>query len=128
MWTTDDRPDLMLSVESESNQRQAPRHNVRLNLTFSGMNGTQMVMETATVSDLGINGFGLYTTRPLSPGTVLALFIESPDPEHDICIPEARVEWAEANRRGLSIRTIRSEDREKLQRLISSAHDELGER
>lgn len=63
MWTMDDRPDLMLSVECDSNQRQAPRYNVRLNLTFSGMTGTHMVMETATMSDAASTDSD--STRPI---------------------------------------------------------------
>ena len=92
-----------------------------LNLTFSGMDGNDMVIDTGTVTDLCQDGIGICTQRPLKPGMELALFVNSPDDEDHICIPEARVAWVSGDQFGVSLRTIKSDDHERLRLMFQSA-------
>jgi len=103
------------------NRRREPRLDGQLHLTFSGMDAAEIVMDTGTAFDFGQDGIGLQTERPLKLGMQLALIIECPGSEEDICISETHVEWVKAGRVGLSIRTMKSEDRHRLQRTFSSA-------
>jgi hypothetical protein len=84
------------------------------------MDATQIVIDSGTIFDLCPGGIGLQTERPLKPGMELALIIECPDSDEEICIPEARVEWMKNDRFGLSIRTMKAEDRDRLHRAFSS--------
>jgi len=101
-------------------RRIEPRLNGQLHLTFSGMDAAEIVMDTGTAFDLGHDGIGLHTERPLKLGMQLALIIECHGSEADICISEAHVEWVKEGRVGLSIRTMKSEDRHRLERTFSS--------
>lgn len=44
----------------------------------------------------------------------LALFIELPDAEDHLCIPEARVSWVSGRRFGVALRTVKLEDQNRL--------------
>ena len=111
----------LIAMETEGNKRRKPRLDGQLGLTFSGMDATDMFFETGTVTDLCQDGIGACTERSLKPGMELALFIEHSDSEDHFCIPEARVVWVSGNSFGLSIRTMKTEDRERLHRLFLSA-------
>lgn len=111
----------LMTTHSAGDRRRAIRQSGQLSLTFSGVDATQIVMDTGTIFDLCRDGIGLRTERSLKLGMELALFIECPDSEEDICIPEARVEWVQENRIGLSIRTMKAVDRDRLQRCFSSS-------
>lgn len=110
----------LIAMETESNKRQKPRLNGQLGLTFSGMDATDMFFETGTVTDLCQDGIGACTARSLKPGMELALFIEHSDSEDHLCIPAARVVWANGNSFGLSIQSMKTEDQEELHRLFLS--------
>lgn len=102
------------------NRRRDLRLDGQLTLTFSGMDETEIVMDTGIAFDLGRDGIGIYTDRSLKLGMDLALVIECPDSEEDICIPAAQVTWVRGTRVGLSIRSMKQEDRTRLQRTFSS--------
>jgi len=112
-------------ISLAGNRRQEPRFTGQLNLTFSGMDATEIVMDTGTIFDLCRDGIGLRTERSLKLGMELALIIECPGSEADICISEAQVAWVEGNRVGLAIRTIKPEDRHRLQRAFFSTHQPM---
>ena len=118
----EDTEPITISISSPAgNRRREPRLGGQLTLTFSGMDATEIVMDTGTTFDLGRGGIGLHTERSLKLGMELALMIECPGSEEDICISEAQVEWVKGGRVGLSIRTMKPEDRHRLQRAFSSA-------
>jgi len=102
------------------NRRRALRRDGQLTLTFSGMDAEEIVMDTGIAFDLGRDGIGIYTNRSLKLGMDLALVIECPGSEEDICISEAQVTWVKGSRVGLSIRAMKQEDRTRLQRAFSS--------
>jgi Tfp pilus assembly protein PilZ len=105
---------LLVPVESEINRRQAPRMNGEFALTFSGMDDGQMVMGDGQVFDLSQGGMAVLANRLVKPGMELALFIELPDSEEHLCVPEARVSWVRGRRFGIALRTLRLEDRNRL--------------
>ena len=92
-----------------------------LNLTFSGMDDKEMLIETGVVTDLCQDGIGIHAQRALKPGMELALLIGCPDSDDHMCIPEARVAWASGDYFGVSTRTMTPEDREKLRQMFVSA-------
>lgn len=112
--------DILHLQKSDCKQRQAPRLYGQLSLRFSGMDARDIVINTGTAFDLCEGGIGLRTECSLEIGMVLALIIESPGSEEDICIPEARVAWVKENLAGLSIRSMKSEDWHRLQRAFSA--------
>jgi len=113
--------DQLIAMESEGDKRRKPRLDGQLGLTFSGMEATNMFLDTGVVTDLCHDGIGACTERSLKPGMELALFIEHSDSEDHFCIPEARVVWVSGNSFGLSIKTMKAEDRERLHRIFRSA-------
>lgn len=92
-----------------------------LNLTFSGMDAKEMLIETGIMTDLCQDGISIHAQRSLKPGMELALLINYPDSDDHMCIPEARVAWANGNRFGVSIGTMTPGDRERLQQMFGSA-------
>jgi len=92
-----------------------------LNLTFSGMDGKEMLIETGVVTDLCQDGIGIHAQRPLKPDMALALFIGSPNSQDHVCIPDAHVAWVSGDHFGVSTRTMTPEDREKLRQMFVSA-------
>jgi Tfp pilus assembly protein PilZ len=94
-------------------------------LTFSGMDEGQIVMGDGHVLDLSRGGIGVRGNRLLKPGMDLALFIELPDSEDHLCIPEARVSWVSGRRFGVALRTLRLEDQNRLHYFLW-AHEQEG--
>jgi len=119
---TDDHtgPILISRTSPAGNRRRDFRLDGQLKLTFSGMDATEIVLDTGTAFDLGRDGIGLHTERSLKLGMELALIIEVPGSEEDICVSAAQVAWVKGDRIGLSIRRMKLEDRHRLQRAFSS--------
>lgn len=101
-------------VESKSNRRRQPRVGGRFGLIYSGMDRGQIMMGDGQVLNLSREGIGIRTDRLLKPGMELALFIELPDAEEHLCISEALVSWVSEGRFGVSLRTLRLEDQNRL--------------
>lgn len=112
--TTCDQMNSLQTVESTSNRRREPRVDGRFGLTFSGVDGGQIVMGDGLVMNLSHEGIGIRGNRLLKPGMELALFIELPDSDDHLCIPEARVSWVEGRRFGVALRTLKLEDQNRL--------------
>lgn len=112
--TTCDQMDSLQTAESTSNRRREPRVDGRFGLTFSGVDGGQIVMGDGLVMNLSHEGIGIRGNRLLKPGMELALFIELPDFDDHLCIPEARVSWVKGCRFGVALRTLKLEDQNRL--------------
>lgn len=119
--TKGDGTELVLAAEPTDDRRQTPRRDAQLDLTFSGMDATGIVMDTGVVTDLCRDGIGAYSAHSLKTGMDLALFIKCPDSEDYLCVPEARVAWVSGNRFGLAIRTMNTEDLDRLHQVFFSA-------
>lgn len=116
-----DSAEPLMTTGPAQNRRRELQLDGQLSVIFSGIDATEMVMDTGTIFNLRRNGMGLHTERSLKLGMELAIFIECPDSEEDICIPEVRVEWMNGNRFGLSIRKMNPEDRARLDHAFSAA-------
>jgi PilZ domain len=110
-------------VESKSNRRRRPRVSGQFGLIYSGMDKGQIVMGDGQVLNLSREGFGIRADRWLKPGMELALFIELPDSDEPLCISEALVTWVTEGRFGVSLRTLRLEDQNRL-RFFLWAHEQ----
>ena len=53
----------------------------------------------------------------VKPGMELALFLELPDSDSPLCIPQAIVSWVDGRRFGVELRDARGKDPEWLERL-----------
>lgn len=113
-------PEQLIPMVSEGDKRRKPRLDGQLGLTFSGMDATDMFLDSGVVTDLCHDGIGASTERSLKPGMELALFIEHSDSEDHFCVPEARVVWVRGNSFGISIQTMKTEDQERLHRIFQS--------
>jgi hypothetical protein len=109
-----------VSMEVNRSKPQQSRHNSGLRLTFSCMDAKEIVMDTAVVTDVCRDGIGASSERSLTPGMNLALFIECPDSEDCLCVPDARIAWVSGNSFGLSIHTMKMEDQDRLHRMFLS--------
>ena len=114
----------LMTVESESNRRRGTRMGGQFGLTFSGMDEGQIVMGDGHVLDLSQGGIGVRGDRLLKPGMELALFIELPDSEDHLCIPEARVSWVRGRRFGVALRTLKREDNNRLRFFLWTNHEQ----
>ena len=108
----------LCSVESNTNRRQSSRVAGAYGLTFSGVDGGRFMMGDGEVIDLSDEGLGILTDRSVRAGMELALFIELPDSEDHLCIPEARVSWVQGHRFGVALRTLKLEDQRRLRFFI----------
>lgn len=102
------------AVEFSLNRRRGARLAGRFGLMFSGVDDGQLIMGDGQVTDLSHEGVGISGNRLLKPGMELALFIELPDSEDHLCVPEARVSWVRGRRFGVAVRTLKREDRNRL--------------
>lgn len=114
-------------VESQSNRRRGPRVGGQFGLTFSGVDEGQIVMGDGHVLDLSQEGIGIRGNKLLKPGMELALFIELPDSEDHLCIPEARVSWVRGRRFGVAVRTLKLEDQNRLRYSLRTHHQDRGD-
>ena len=90
----------------------------QLGLIFSGVVDGRLMMGDGHVIDLSRDGIGIRGDRVLRRGLELALFIELPDAEDHLCIPEARVSWVSGRRFGVALRTLRREGQNRLRFLL----------
>jgi hypothetical protein len=103
-----------IPAELASNRRRSPRLGGEFGLTFSGVDEGQMIMGDGHILDLSHEGIGVRGDRSLKPGMELALFIELPDSEDHLCIPEARVSWVRGRRFGVALRELKPGDQNRL--------------
>lgn len=117
-----DSGELRDTTVSNRERRRDQRLEGQLTLTFSGMDGKEMVIDTGTVTDLCQHGFGVHATRPLKSDMELALFIDCLNSDDHLCIPEARVAWAGGDCFGVSTRSMKPDDQERLRSMLLSTH------
>jgi hypothetical protein len=112
-------PDNFLLQQNQIiNRRREVRVSAQLGLMFSGVVDGRLMMGDGHVIDLSRDGIGIRGDRVLRRGLELALFIELPDTEDHLCIPEARVSWVSGRRFGVALRTLRREGQNRLRFLL----------
>jgi len=111
-----DSTELQVSTESRDDRRHEPRLAGQFNLMFSGVGSAQMMIGDGAVTNLSRKGIGVCGNRLVEPGMHLALFIELPDLEEHLCIPQAHVSWVEGRRFGVQFefQALKLEDQNRL--------------
>lgn len=109
-----DSTELQVSTETAADRRREPRLAGQFNLMFSGVGTVEMVIGDGAVTDLSRRGIGVCGNRLIEPGMHLALFIELPDSEEHLCIPQAHVSWVEGRRFGVEFQALKLEDQNRL--------------
>lgn len=94
-------------IASAKNRRREPRIGGQFKVRYSGSIDHDIVMGHGTIVDLSRYGFGIRGDRGLQPGTELALFVELPELESPICIPQAVIAWVNGRRFGVELRVAR---------------------
>lgn len=117
MWQTRDQDESRL-VEEPRNRRQSPRVSGPFSITFSGVDAGRFVIGEGQVLNLSAQGVGSRGNRLLRPGMELALFIELPDHDEHLCVPEGPVSWVDGHHFGVALRTLTREDRNRLRFLL----------
>ena len=112
LTTSEQHEDLTLGPTF--NRRRGLRLSGRFGLTFSCVDQGRIVMGDGHVMDLSHEGIGIRGNCLLKAGMDLALFIELPDSEDPLCVPEARISWVQGQRFGVALRTLRLEDQHRL--------------
>ena len=103
--------------EAGSERRRDPRVGGRFKVRYSGSDVNKIVIGYGTVTDLSRYGFGIDGNRGIKRGMELALFLEVPDTESPLCIPQATVSWISGNRFGVELRTARGKEATWLEHL-----------
>jgi hypothetical protein len=96
--------------KSAADRRKEPRINGRFKVRYSGSDANKIVMGHATIVDLSRHGFGIEGARGLKLGMELALFLELPDADDKLCIPQAYVSWIDGRRFGVEVRGAKDKD------------------
>lgn len=109
-----------IPAELASNRRRSPRLGGQFGLTFSGVDKGRMIMGDGRILNVSQKGIGVHGDRSLTSGMELALFIELPDSEDYLCIPEARVSWVKGRRFGVSLRTMKPDDHNRLRYFLQT--------
>jgi hypothetical protein len=91
-------------------RRKEPRIGGQFKVRYSGSDAEKIIMGHATIVDLSRYGFGLQGARGLKPGMELALFLELPDVDDTLCIPQAYVSWIDGRRFGVELRAARDKE------------------
>jgi len=120
-----DSGELRLATDCDQERRRDQRLGGQLTLTFSGMDGNHMVIDTGTVTDLCQDGIGVCAKRPVKPDMELALLIDCPNSDDHMCIPEAHVAWATGDCFGVSIRMMKPDDQERLRQIFALARHQV---
>lgn len=102
-WKSDSTTSSSHTALTGVEQRRDPRIGARFKVRYSGTDDQKIVIGHATIVDLSRHGFGLTGIRGLKQGMELALFLELPESDHPLCIPQVRVLWISGNRCGMQL-------------------------
>jgi hypothetical protein len=98
-------------------RRRDPRIGGHFKVRYSGSDGNKIVMGYGTITDLSRYGFGIAGGRGVKRGMELALFLNLPDGDGPMCIPQAIVSWINGGRFGVELRSARSKEIDWLERV-----------
>ena len=111
-----DSTELQVSTESRMDRRHDARLAGQFNVIFSGVGSAQLMIGDGATTNLSRKGIGVCGNLLVEPGMHLALFIELPDLEEHLCIPQAHVSWVEGRRFGVEFQfqALKLEDQNRL--------------
>jgi hypothetical protein len=96
--------------KSAQERRKEPRISGRFKVRYSGSEDNKIIMGHAIIVDLSRHGFGIEGARGLKQGMEVALFLELPDADDKLCIPQAYVSWIDGRRFGVEVRGAKDRD------------------
>lgn len=108
------KPNGRRSADLNWDRRRESRVGSQFGLMFTGVDGRRFVMDDGEVLDLSDEGIGIRANRTMKHGMELALFIQLPDSDDPLCIAEAQVSWVNGYRVGVTLRTLKLEDQNRL--------------
>jgi len=100
-----------------ADRRREPRIGGKFKVRYSGSDGDTIIIGNGTITDLSRYGFGIQGNKRVRQGMELGLFLELPDLESPLCIPQAIVSWVDGRRFGVELRADRKKDPEWLEYL-----------
>lgn len=101
-WNTESKSAVQV-LGPGTERRRDPRIGGIFKVRYSGTDDQKIVMGSATIVDLSRHGFGITGNRGLKRGMEVALFIELPESDRPLCIPQVRVLWMSGNHCGLQL-------------------------
>jgi hypothetical protein len=108
------------------NRRRGLRVGSSRTLTFSGVDGGRFLMGDGQVINVSEDGIGIRGDRPVKAGMALALFIELPDSDDPLCVPQARVSWVKGRRFGVALGALTLEDQHRLRFCLADQQASTG--
>ncbi len=115
-WKSNAQHEADLALDG-SERRRDPRIGGQFKVRYSGSDNNKIVMGYARIVDLSRYGFGLEGGRGIKQGMELALFLELPESDGPMCIPQATVSWTSGDRFGVELRAAREKDINWLERV-----------
>ncbi|MGE0644582.1 MAG: PilZ domain-containing protein [Nitrospira sp.] len=100
-----------------SERRREPRIGAKFKVRYSGSDGDNIIIGHGTIVDLSRYGFRIEGNKRVREGMELGLFLELPDLESPLCIPQAVVSWVDGRRFGVELRADRNKNPEWLEHL-----------
>lgn len=105
------------STSPGSDRRREPRIGGKFKVRYSGSDGDTILIGNGTIVDLSRYGFGILGNKRVKEGMELGLFLELPDLDSPLCIPQATVSWVDGRRFGVELRADRNKEPEWLEYL-----------
>ena len=99
----------------QSDRRHGSRTPVLFSLLYSGMDTSRMLIGDGIVTNLSPGGIGIRGNRSVTPGMEMALFVDLPGVEEPLCIAQSRVSWVAGRRFGVTLGTLKLEEKNHLQ-------------
>ena len=100
-----------------SDRRRDPRIGGKFKVRYSGSDGSDIIIGHGTITDLSRYGFGIQGNKRVKRGMELGLFLELPDLDSPLCIPQATVSWVDGRRFGVELQADRNKEPEWLEYL-----------
>lgn len=119
-WWKSTRASAAGPVADGSERRRDPRIGGHFKVRYSGADANKIVIGYGVITDLSRSGFGIEGARGLKRGMELALFLQMPDDDETICIPQVTVSWISGKRFGVQIQSGSRQPTAWLDRLSES--------
>ncbi|WP_413935448.1 PilZ domain-containing protein [Nitrospira sp. BLG_1] len=106
------------AVHLDSDRRREPRIGGTFKVRYSGSEGNDIIIGHGTITDLSRYGFRIQGNQHVQVGMELGLFLELPDRDSPLCIPQATVSWVNGRWFGVELRADRKKEPEWLEYLL----------
>ena len=96
------------------NRRLTERMRSEFPVLYSGMHAGDMLMSDGTITNCSERGLGIDGDASVFPGMELALFVELPGVEEQLCIAQSRVSWVRGRHFGVALKSRTGQDQLRL--------------